>query len=53
MPKPSRICSTLDCGRRHHAHGFCRRCYGQITRKAAKRERSASQPSQAPQKVAS
>lgn len=46
MPRPSRICSTIDCGRRHHAHGFCRRCYAQ---QIAKRNRSESRPSERPQ----
>lgn len=48
MPRPSRICSVEDCGRRHHAKGFCRRCYGEQVRKAKQRERSASLAAEVP-----
>lgn len=41
-PRRSRICSIEDCGRRHHAKGFCRRHYGEEARKAKQRERSSS-----------
>lgn len=33
---PSRICSTLDCGRVHFAKGLCERCYRRKQRKARK-----------------
>lgn len=46
MPRPSRICSILDCGRRHHAKGFCRRHYGEQVRKSAEKKRSQSRASQ-------
>jgi hypothetical protein len=45
MPRPSRICSVIDCGRAHHAQGLCRRCYGAKVRKDALRKRSESRPS--------
>src|SRR5687768_17196301 len=49
MPRQSLICGVIDCGRNRHAKGLCRRHYGEQVRKAAKQNRSATSPSQAPQ----
>lgn len=32
-PLPSRICSVIDCGRRHYAQGLCERHYRAERRK--------------------
>lgn len=34
MPRPSRICSVLDCGRAHYAAGLCEKHYRAERRKA-------------------
>lgn len=40
MPRLSRICSVIDCGRSHHANGLCKGHYDAERAKAAKRHPS-------------
>lgn len=34
MPRVARVCSTIDCGKTHDAHGFCRSCNNERRAKA-------------------
>lgn len=50
-PRPSRICSVIDCGRIHHAQGYCRHHYNEKVTKAKAQHpafTSAKRPDEAP-----